>query len=155
MWDAAGGRVQMAALKMPRILVEAFDGDEELEAWVGTLRESWQRYIAVWVTEPKSEEAKQRRCEDWAERFLLTMEAEQELPPGLAQRLKRTRDGMAGWEAMSASRRRDFLLTFFGAKGEEARETQMRRLVEAAAAKGARGAKPTSQKRGLRKPDSP
>ena len=121
---------------MPALLVEAFDDDEELAAWVGTLRESWQREIARFVMEPKSDEAKQRRCEGMAERLLLTMEAERELPGFLARRLRGTRDAWAGWERMSRNRRRDFLLTVFGAKSEAARENQVARLVEACVGKG-------------------
>jgi len=132
------GLVYCLRMEMPGLLVEAFDGDEELLAWMGTLQESWQRYIAKWVMEPKSDEAKQRRCEGMAERLLMTMEGERELPPMLAQRLRGRRDAMAGWEAMSLNRRRYFLMPYFGAKGDAARETQIVRLVEACVAKGVR-----------------
>ena len=125
-------------IALPEMLVGAFDGDEDLLAWFGTLRESWQRYIAQWVLEPKSKEARLRRCEGIAERLLLTMEAEQELPGFLARRLRGTKDAMAGWEKMSVNRRRDFLLPLFRAKSDEARETQMLRLLEASVAKGRR-----------------
>jgi uncharacterized protein YdeI (YjbR/CyaY-like superfamily) len=121
---------------LPRNLIDAFDGDEDLLAWVGTLRPSWQREIARWVEEPKSEEARARRCAGMAERLLLTMEAEEELPGFLARRLKGTRDAWAGWERMSVNRRRDFLLMVFGAQSEGARENQVVGLVEAAVAKG-------------------
>ncbi len=125
----------MAATVMPALLVEAFDGDAELLAWARTLRPSWQREIAHWVMEPKSEEARLRRCAGMAERLLLTMEAERELPAALARRLRGTRDAMAGWERMTVNRRRDYLLTYFGAKSVEARENQLVRLVQACVGK--------------------
>jgi uncharacterized protein YdeI (YjbR/CyaY-like superfamily) len=124
-------------MEMPPLLVQAFDGDEELLAWVGTLRESWQREIARHVMEPKSDEAKQRRCDAMAERLLLTMEAESEPPQFLVRRMRGTRNAWAGWERMSLGRRRDFLLTLFAAKSEQARENQVMRLVEACVAMGA------------------
>ena len=128
----------LAGMEMPGLLVEAFDGDEALLEWVGTLRPSWQREIAKWVMEPKSEEAKLRRCAGMAERLLLTLEAEEALPAFLARRLRETRGAMAGWERMTSNRRRDFLLTVFGAKSEEARENQVRRLVGACVGKARR-----------------
>ena len=126
----------LLCMEMPQLLVKAFDGDEALRAWVGTLRPSWQREIARFVMEPKSEEAKQRRCDAMAERLLLTMEAEREMPGFLAQRLKGTRDAMAGWERMTVNCRQTYLLTVFGAKSEAARENQVVRMVEACVAKG-------------------
>jgi hypothetical protein len=123
-------------MEMPPLLVEAFDGDDELLQWVGTLRESWQRYIAQMVMEPVSDDAKQRRAESWAERLLQTMEAEQELPPLLARRLRTTRDAAAGWERMARNRRLDYLLTIFGARSEAATETQVVRWLDACVAKG-------------------
>jgi len=122
-------------MEMPPLLIEAFDVDEELLAWVGTLRASWQRWIAQTVMEPVSDEAKQRRAEHWAERLLQTMEAEQELPPLLARRLRATRDAAAGWERMARNRRLDYLLAIFGARSEEATENQVTRWLEACVAK--------------------
>jgi uncharacterized protein YdeI (YjbR/CyaY-like superfamily) len=129
----------MARLPMPKLLVDACDGDEQLLAWAGTLRESWQRWIARHVMQPASEETRQRRAERWAELMLQTMEAEQELPPALAARLRRTRYAAEGYALMSVNRRRDYLMTIFGARGMQARENQIMRWIEACVAKGARG----------------
>ena len=122
-------------MKMPPLLIEAFDGDDELLQWVGTLLESWQRWIAKNIMEPASDEAKQRRAEAWAERLLQTKEAEEELPPLLARRLRATRDAAAGWESMGRSRRLNHLLTIFGARSEAATETQVKRWLDACVAK--------------------
>jgi uncharacterized protein YdeI (YjbR/CyaY-like superfamily) len=130
-------------VEMPSLLARAFDGDKKLRAWAGTLRPSWQRYIAQWIMEPKSDEAKQRRADGMAERMLLTMEAEEELPGFLARRLKGTRDAWAGWERMTHNRRRDLLFILFAMKSEAAREKQIVRLVEAAVEKGRAKARPT------------
>jgi uncharacterized protein YdeI (YjbR/CyaY-like superfamily) len=128
----------MARLKMPQLLVDACDGDEELLAWMGMLRESWQRWIAKTVMEPKSDEAKERRAAKWAELLLETKEAEQELPPLLVAKLRRFPDAKAGWDKMSFARRRYFLLAIFGAKSMEARENRMKWWIAACAAKGKR-----------------
>ena len=128
-------------MELPPLLVEAFDGDEDLLAWVATFRESWHRWFSHWIMEPKSEEARQRRADQMAERLLLTMEAEQEMPPLLAQRLRHTRCAMAGWERTVLNRRRTYLMHLFGTRSVEAREKVLTQIVEACVAKGSRGAK--------------
>ncbi len=129
--------VYRACMVLPEMLVEAFDGDEDLLAWVRTLRGSWQKDISAWVMEPKSEEARKRRCEHTAERLLQTMEAEQQLPPMLAQRLHRAPHALAGWERLSVSRRRELLLAVFGARGEETRERHITKMIESCQARAA------------------
>lgn len=128
----------LARMEMPELLIEAFDGDRDLRAWAGTLRGSWQKAIAVWVMEPKGKEARQRRCAQMAERLLQTMEAEQELPPLLAQRFRRTKDAIAGWENLTLSCRREFLMAIFGARREEAREKQIIKMVEVCSVRGSK-----------------
>jgi len=130
--------VYLACMEMPEPLVGAFDGDKDLLAWFGTLRASWQKAIAAWVMEPKSEEARKRRCEQAAERLLQTMEAEQELPPMLAQRLRRVRYALLGWEHLSLSCKREFLMAIFGTRGEDARERQIQKMIEECRLRGSR-----------------
>lgn len=130
--------VYLACMEMPELLVDAFEGDKDLLAWVGTLRASWQKVIAAWVMEPKSEEARRRRCEPTAERLLQTMEAEQELPPMLAQRLRPVRYALAGWEQLSLSCKREFLMAIFGTRGEEARERQIEKMVQVCRLRGSK-----------------
>jgi len=122
--------VYLACMELPELLVEAFDGDKDLLAWVGTLRGSWQKEIGAWVMEPKSEAARWRRCEQIAERLLQTMGAERELPPLLAQRLCRVRHAREGWEQLSLSAKRELLTSVFGARGEEASERHIAKMVE-------------------------
>jgi uncharacterized protein YdeI (YjbR/CyaY-like superfamily) len=132
----AAHRTPPSALPMPNLLIEALDGDAELQAWLGTLSEAWQREIARWVLEPKSDEARQRRCDAMAERLLLAMEAERELPVFLKRRLERTGDALSGWERMTLSCRQTYLLVLFGTKSPEAREKQIVALVQACVDKG-------------------
>ena len=122
-------------MMMPERLIEAFDGDQDLLRWVEDLRDSWQREIARIVMQPKSDEARQRRCNAMAERLLLTMEAERELPQFLIRRLQAARSAQAGWERMTKPARQTFLLTIFGARSEAARENQIIRMLEACIAK--------------------
>ena len=130
--------VYLACMEMPELVVEAFDGDKDLLLWVTALRASWQKEIAAWVMEPKSEAARRRRCEQTAERLLQTMQAEKELPPMLAQPLGRVRNAPAGWECLSLSRKRELLVAIFGARGEEARERHITKMVEACRLKGSK-----------------
>ena len=131
--NAAGQQVEV-----PALLLAAFDGDEELLAWYGTLLESWRRYFGQWVMEPKGAEARERRADSLAERLLLTMEAEQELPGFLARRIRGTRFALAGWAKMGVNVKRNYLLVLFGTRSVEAREKQVVRLVEDCARRGER-----------------
>ena len=120
--------------ELPRLLVEAFDGERELVDWTMTLSPSQRKDIFWWLAEPKSEAARKRRAEDLAERFMATMEAERELPGFLVRALNEA-GAMKGWKSMTALQRRMHLLAVFRPKGLEGRERQVEKLVEAAVAR--------------------
>lgn len=129
-------RAGMPPNELPEILIAAFDGDADLLRWTMELRPSWVKYLGIWVMEPKSEEARLRRADQVAERLLLTMEGERELPPPFARRLRSTRDAMAGWERMTLAGRRQHLLLLYGSRNPETQERYFVKLVEACVAKG-------------------
>jgi uncharacterized protein YdeI (YjbR/CyaY-like superfamily) len=118
---------------VPPELKRAMAGDRALERWYDALNYSTRKYIAEWITEVKSAEARVRRAEQLAERLLSTMEAEEELPPLLRLAFGRTPHAMEGWQRMSPTQRRAQLLAIFYYRSPEARERRVAKVVEAAA----------------------
>jgi uncharacterized protein YdeI (YjbR/CyaY-like superfamily) len=115
-------------------LLEEADG---LRGWYDGLTEYTRREIGKWVNGVKSDAARVRRAEQMAERLLATMEAETELPPLIANALKRRPGAMAGWEKMPASKRRTLLMAVFYYQTVEARKNRIAKLVEECAGKAA------------------
>ncbi len=120
--------------RLPKLLVKAFDGEREALAWTLGLSDWMVRELSAWVVEPKSDASKQKRAERMAERLMLTMEAERELPVFLARALDKA-GAMTGWRALTPMQRRMLLLAVYRPVGMEGRERQVRRMVDAAVAK--------------------
>jgi uncharacterized protein YdeI (YjbR/CyaY-like superfamily) len=117
----------------PPELKRAVAGDRALERWYDALNYSTRKYIADWITDVKSADARVRRAEQLAERLLATMEAEQELPPLLRLAFARTPHALEGWQQMSPTQRRAQLLAIFYYRSPEARARRVAKVVEAAA----------------------
>src|ERR1700692_2401599 len=98
---------------LPGELTRILKQDRSLLRWYGELNHSTRNYIAKWIAEPKSSEARMRRSEQIAERLLAVMDAERELPPILQVAFARDRQARQGWDAMSPSRRRAHLFAIF------------------------------------------
>ena len=86
--------------------------------------------IAKWIEGVKSAEARQRRAEQIAERLMLTMEGEKELPPVLEVAFRRMPAARKGWEAMTKVQRRSNLMAVFYYQSPEAREKRVKKVVE-------------------------
>ena len=71
-----------------------------------------------------------RRAEQMAERLLLTMEGERELPPVLEVAFRARPAARAGWEKMTPTQRRGELMAVFYYQTVEARERRVEKLVE-------------------------
>lgn len=117
----------------PPELKRAMAGDRALERWYDALNYSTRKYIADWITDVKSVDARVRRAEQLAERLLSTMEAEQELPPLLRLAFARTPRALEGWQQMSPTQRRGQLLAIFYYRSPDARALRVAKVVEAAA----------------------
>jgi uncharacterized protein YdeI (YjbR/CyaY-like superfamily) len=116
--------------ELQRILGE----DRSLRRWYDELNHSVRNDIAKWITEPKSAEARVRRAKQIAERLLNVMEAERELPPILQVAFARHPRACAGWDGMSASRRRMHLFGIFYYRTPDARARRIdKMLVDASA----------------------
>jgi uncharacterized protein YdeI (YjbR/CyaY-like superfamily) len=135
-----GGRVRISLepdmeerpTPMPPELTQAMKGDRRLRPWFDKLSPSMRREIGKWVDEPKSVESRQKRAEKMAERLLLTLEGETELPPVLQAAFQREPLAGKGWEAMTPTQRRNQLLGIFYYESVEARERRAEKAVEEA-----------------------
>jgi len=112
--------------ELKRILSE----DRSLRRWYEGLNHSTRSDIAMWVTEPKSGEARIRRAEQIAERLLAVMDAEQELPPILQVAFARHPRAREGWDGMSASRRRGHLFGIFYYRTPDARARRIDKMLD-------------------------
>jgi len=118
---------------LPAELKRALSQDRSLRRWFDNLSYSIRRWIAVWVSQPKSAEAGVRRAEQIAEQLLTTMEAERELPPVLKAAFARDPRAFEGWQRMSPSHRRHNLLGIFYYRSPEARDRRIAKMLEEAA----------------------
>jgi uncharacterized protein YdeI (YjbR/CyaY-like superfamily) len=117
---------------MPPELAAALKGDRELRKWFEDLNEYTRRMIGGWVGEPAGPASRQKRAEQMAERLMLTMEGEREVPPILRAAFQREPLAKKGWEAMTELQRRGHLLGIFYCKEGEAREKRAAKAVEEA-----------------------
>jgi uncharacterized protein YdeI (YjbR/CyaY-like superfamily) len=115
---------------VPPELTKLLKTQKRLAKWYEGLSEPQRWEIAKWIDGVKSAEARQRRAEQIAERLMLTMEGEKELPPMLEVAFRRVPAARKGWEAMTKAQRRSNLMAVFHYQGPEAREKRVRRVVE-------------------------
>jgi len=113
---------------MPAELERALSEVRPLRRWFDQLSASMRKYIAEWVAEVKSAEARERRAIQIAERLLATMEAERDLPPILRAAFARDPRAYEGWKQMSVAQRRGHLLGIFYYRDPKA---QARRAAKA------------------------
>jgi uncharacterized protein YdeI (YjbR/CyaY-like superfamily) len=104
---------------------------KRLKKFYESLNFSTRREIARWIGGAKHSETRERRAEQMAERLMLVMEGERELPPVLAAALARNPIARAGWNAMPPSHRRSHLFGIFGYNNPESRARRVAKAVEA------------------------
>jgi hypothetical protein len=117
----------------PPELAKFLKSDRSFKKWFGTLNYSTRKYIADDIQAVKSAETRMRRAELWAERLMLTMEAEQEIPPILQVAFRLHPLGRVGWESLTLNQRRMQLLSIFTCQSPEARNRRAERAAEDAA----------------------
>jgi len=115
----------------PAELLRELRQSKRLQKYHDALSPSTRNDIAKWVSEGKQSETRQRRAEQIAERLMLTMEAERELPPVLQVALHRNPVARAGWERMSPACRRAHLFAIFHYRDPESRARRVAKAVEA------------------------
>lgn len=117
------------AAVVPPELARIFKENRGLKPWYERLSYSARKDICDRIVEPKSADARERRAEQMAERLLLAMEGERELPPILQVAFRRHPKARAGWEAMTPAQRRGHLLGIFYYQSPEAREKRAAKAV--------------------------
>ncbi|MGA3079983.1 MAG: YdeI/OmpD-associated family protein [Terracidiphilus sp.] len=116
----------------PPELARALKGDRRLTKWFAGMSYSMRKEIGKWVSEPKSAASREKRAEAMAERLLLTLEGETELPPILHAAFLRQPLARKGWETMTPTQRRGHLLGIFYYQTVEARERRATKVIEEA-----------------------
>jgi len=106
--------------------------DRGLKKFYEALSPSARNDISKTITEPKSADARVRRAEQMAERMMLAMEGERDLPPILQVAFRRHPLAKVGWAAMTQVQRRSHLLGIFYYQSPEAREKRAGKAVEEA-----------------------
>src|SRR5262249_17930032 len=96
-----------------------------------SLSYSNRREIAKWIAEGKHAETRRRRSEQMAERLMLVIEGERELPPILQVAFQRNPKARVGWERMPRSHRRFHLFGIFGYRNPESQARRLAKAVEA------------------------
>jgi uncharacterized protein YdeI (YjbR/CyaY-like superfamily) len=145
-WAGLGSKVRIRlepdleerAAVIPPELAAALKGDRRLPKWFAGLSHSTRKEIGAWVSEPKGDAARRQRAERMAERLLLTLEGERELPPILHAAFLRQPRARRGWEAMTPTQRRGHLLGIFYYQSVEARERRAAKAIEEALSVAAR-----------------
>jgi Domain of unknown function (DUF1905)/Bacteriocin-protection, YdeI or OmpD-Associated len=130
---------------VPAELQRFFKEDASLRKWFAALNYSTRSEIGKWILQVKSPEARVRRAEQMAERLLLVMDAEHELPPLLQVAFAREPRALEGWEQMSPSHRRRHLFGIFYYRAPDARARRIDKVLQDSAAFAERKLEKTQQ----------
>lgn len=109
--------------------------------WYEQMTYSYRHEIAKWISQPKSPASRAKRAEEIAERILLTLEAEKELPPQIRLALDRAPNARQGWELMTDIQRRSHLFAVFGYRSVEFRAKRLEKAIAEAVKAAERKAK--------------
>lgn len=140
----AGGKVQLGMkakfvlqpdltpreVSVPEELVRVLKQPKALRRFYDSFNYSMRQYMARWVGEGKKPETRRRRAEELAERLMLTLEAERELPPILQIEFNRSPIARAGWDRMPPGHRRSHLMAIFYYKSPEARARRLSKAMQ-------------------------
>ena len=117
-------------IPLPPELGRALKADLKLRRWYLKLGDSMRREIGKWADEPKSAESRNRRAEKMAERLMQAMDGEEDPPPVLRAAFQRQPEARRGWDALTATQRRNHLLGIFYYETPEGRERRAAKAVE-------------------------
>lgn len=118
------------ALEQPKELLRELGQSKRLLKFYESFTPSRKHEIAKWIGQVKSQEARQRRSQQLAERLMETMEAERELPPIIQLAFRQNPRAREGWERMSPSHRRAHLLSIFYYRDPESRARRIAKCVQ-------------------------
>jgi uncharacterized protein YdeI (YjbR/CyaY-like superfamily) len=117
---------------IPPELAQIFKAEKKLAKWFAGLSESTRHEGGKWIESVKSPESRQRRAEQLAERLMLTMEGEKELPPILQVAFRETPAARKGWDDMTLTQKRGHLMGIFYYQSPEARKKRVGKVIDEA-----------------------
>jgi uncharacterized protein YdeI (YjbR/CyaY-like superfamily) len=117
---------------LPQELAAIFKSERALKKWFEALPPSYIKGISAWVAEPRTAETRTKRAEQMAERLMLTMEGEHDLPPVLRAAFERSPRARTGWDAMTPTQRRNHLFGLFYYQTADGREKRLNKLLDEA-----------------------
>jgi uncharacterized protein YdeI (YjbR/CyaY-like superfamily) len=120
---------------VPPELQRILNEDRSFRRWFDQLSFSMRKWICYWIVNVKSPEARVRRAEQVAEQLLSTMEAELDLPPILKLAFARDPRAFQGWQSMTPTQRRGYLLSIFHCRTPESRDRRISKMLEDARAR--------------------
>lgn len=118
--------------ELPDELAALLDEEPELRDSYAELSESRRREIGKWIHGVKSGEARVHRAQQMAERMMLAMEGERQLPPVIDRAFRLRPKARAGWSRLTQYQRRSELLGVFYYQTPEARERRVEKLCDLA-----------------------
>ncbi|HET9792526.1 MAG TPA: YdeI/OmpD-associated family protein [Candidatus Angelobacter sp.] len=116
-------------VRMPAELERVLKQSKPLRRFYDSFNYSMRAFMAKWVGEGKKPETRRRRADEMAERLMLTLEAEHELPPILQVEFNRNPMARSGWQSMPPGHRRSHLMGIFYYKSPEARARRLEKAV--------------------------
>jgi uncharacterized protein YdeI (YjbR/CyaY-like superfamily) len=138
--DEVAIRLEPDLEERPAVIPDEFarilKAETELRRWFERkLSPSDRSWIGYFIGQAKSAETRERRAEQMAERLMLTMEGEMELPPILRMAFQRQPLAERGWKAMTEVQRRRHLLGIFYYRTPDGQSKRVQALVEDAVAR--------------------
>jgi uncharacterized protein YdeI (YjbR/CyaY-like superfamily) len=117
-------------IEIPEQLEAILNEDRALRKFFDSFSDSNRRMIGKWITDPKSDDARARRADQFAERAIATMEAERDLPPALKAAFANDPIAHEQWKKVPASHRRQHLLAIFGYRDPASRAKRVRKMLD-------------------------
>lgn len=114
---------------VPAELEKLLKQDRALKQFFGQLSPSMRKYIGAMVDAGKSPASRKKHAEQMAERMMLAIEGEREMPPILQVAFRRQPRALAGWQAMTPVQRRGHLLGIFYYQSPESRQKRTDKAV--------------------------
>lgn len=117
-------------VNVPPELKRALAEDKALVKFYASQNYSVRRWIADLVAQARQTETRRRRAEEVAERLMLVMESEHEMPPVLRAAVAGNPRAHAGWERLPRSQKFGHLFAIFSYKHPESRARRVAQAVE-------------------------
>jgi len=115
---------------VPAELEKFLKQEKALARWYQKLSEPMRRELAKYIDGAAGDVGRRTRAEQTAERLMLAMEGEKDLPPVLEAAFLKVPPARKGWERMTLTQRRRHLLGVFYYQGPEARQRRVQKVVE-------------------------